>query len=172
MKIFLLNQLFIFFFPSDYPTESEREFRRKVWAMRNPGKPLPKSDEAVAITKRMHTLEQYRADRKCLLQEKKKRAVHAAAVPVGVGEAEEENGDPIAACFPKQEVQEGVTNNHEEMGNDTVTEEGNDHWGEPYWFDKWHPREENPATVSDAAPYKYVETTDSMAELDLHVVDE
>ena len=89
-----------------------------------------------------------------------------------VGEEEEENGDPIAACFPKQEVQEGVTNNHEEMGNDTVTHEGNDNWGKPYWFDKWHPCEENPVTVSDAMPYKYIETTDSMAELDLHMVDD
>ena len=45
-----------------------------------------------------------------------------------------------------------------------------DNWKEPFWFDKWHLRQDNPAAVSDATPYKYVMTTDNLANLDLHMV--
>ena len=56
------------------------------------------------------------------------------------------------------------------MGNDTVSREGLDNLKEPFWFDKWHPRQDNPAAASDAAPYKYVMTTDDLADLDLYMV--
>ena len=138
--------------------------------MRNPGRPLLKSDKAVAANKRKRALEQCSADRKRLLREKWKKAVAAAAVPVDGGEAEDANDDPINHCFPPQTVAESFQINHDEMGNNTVTMQGLDNWKEPFWFDKWHPREENPAAVSDAAPYKYVPTTDNLADLDLHMV--
>ena len=56
------------------------------------------------------------------------------------------------------------------MGNDTVSMQGLDNWKEPFWFDKWDLREENPAAVSDATLYKYVTITDDLADLDLHMV--
>ena len=56
------------------------------------------------------------------------------------------------------------------MENNTVSMQGFDNWKEPFWFDKRHPREENPAAASDATPYKYVATTDDLADLDLHMV--
>ena len=56
------------------------------------------------------------------------------------------------------------------MRNDTVSMQGLDNWKEPFWFDKWHPREDNPATSSDATPYKYVTITDDLADLDVHMV--
>ena len=70
--------------------------------MQNPGRPLPKSDEAVAANKRKRALEQYSADRKRLLREKQKKAVAAAAVPVDGGEAEDADDDPVNHCFPPQ----------------------------------------------------------------------
>ena len=48
--------------------------------------------------------------------------------------------------------------------------QGLDNWKEPFWFDKWHPREENPAAASDATLYKYVTITDDLADLDVHMV--
>ena len=71
--------------------------------MQNSGRPLLKSDEAVAANKRKRALEQYSADRKKLLRGKQKKAVAAAAVPVDRGEAEDANDDPlIIASHPKQ----------------------------------------------------------------------
>ena len=138
--------------------------------MRNPGRLLPKSDEAVAANKRKRALEQYSADRKRLLREKQKKAVAAAAVPVDRGEAEDADDDPVNHCFPLQTVTESFQKNHDKMGNDTVSMQGLDNWKEPFWFDKWHPREENPAAASDATPYKYVAITDDLADLDVHMV--
>ena len=138
--------------------------------MWNPGRPLPKSNEAVAANKRKRALEQYSADRKKLLREKWKKAVAAAAVPVDRGEAEDIDDDPVKHCFLPQTVTELFEINHDEMGNNTVSREGLDNWKEPFWFDKWHPRQDNPAAASDAAPYKYVVTTDDLADLDLHMV--
>ena len=130
--------------------QSEKQFHERVWAMHNPGKLLPKLDDAIAANKRKRALEQYSADRKRLLREKHKKAVAAAAVPVDRGEAEDANDDPINHCFPPQTVAELFQINHQEMGNDTVTREGFDNWKEPFWFDKWHPKQENPAAASDA----------------------
>ena len=58
----------------------KKKFCERVWVMWNPGRPLPKSNEAVAANKRKRALEQYSADRKKLLREKRKKAVAAAAV--------------------------------------------------------------------------------------------
>ena len=55
----------------DHPMESEKEFRKQVWALQNPNKPLPDSDEAKDIKERNKRLEQYSADRKWLMREKK-----------------------------------------------------------------------------------------------------
>ena len=138
--------------------------------MRNPGRPLLKSDEAAAANKRKRALEQYSANSKRLLREKWKKAIAAAAVPVDRGEAEDTNNDPINHCFPLQTVTESFQINHDKMGNNTVSMQGFDNWKEPFWFDKWHPREENPAAASDASLYKYVATTDNLANIDLHMV--
>ena len=138
--------------------------------MRNPGRPLLKSDEVVAANKRKRALEQYRTDRKKLLREKWKKAVAAAAVPVDRGEAEDTDDNPINRCFPPQTVTESFEINHNEIWNDTVSREGLDNWKEPFWFDKWHLRQDNSAAASDAALYKYVVTTDDLADLDLHMV--
>ena len=119
---------------------------------------------------RGRALEQYRADRKRLLREKQKKAVAAAAVPVDGGEAEDADADPVNHCFPPQTDAESFQINHDEMGNDTLSREGLYNWKEPFWFDKWHQRQDNPAAASDAAPYKYVMTTDDLANLDLHMV--
>ena len=106
----------------DYPTESEKEFRRKVWALQNPKKPLPQSDEAKEIKERNKRLEQYTADRKWLLREKKREAVNAAAVPDGEGEEaqEEQEEDYFSLLFPKQTINEEPEINHEKMNNTTV----------------------------------------------------
>ena len=138
--------------------------------MWNPGRQLLKSDEAVAANKKKRALEQYIADRKRLLREKQKKAVAAAAVPVDGGEAEDTDDDPVNHCFPLQTVTESFQINHYEMRNNTVSKQGFDNWNEPFWFDKWYPREENPAAASDATPYKYVTTTDDLANLDLYMV--
>ena len=74
----------------DHPTESKKEFRKQVWALRNPNKPLPDSDEAKDIKERNKRLEQYSADRKQLMREKKREAVNVVAVPDGEGEEAEE----------------------------------------------------------------------------------
>ena len=55
--------------------ESEKEFRKQLWALRNPNKPLPDSDEAKEIKERNKWLEQYTADRKQFMREKKQEAV-------------------------------------------------------------------------------------------------
>ena len=57
--------------------ESEREFQRQLWALRNPSKPLPKSDQAKELTKENLKLEQSRAKHKMLLRRKKAKAVAA-----------------------------------------------------------------------------------------------
>ena len=72
--------------------ESEQEFRKQLWALRNPSKPLPKSDEAKKLTKENLKLEQSRAECKMLLRRKKAKAVAAAVAQESDGEeAEEEN---------------------------------------------------------------------------------
>ena len=55
----------------DHPTESEKQFRKQLWALRNPNKPLPDSDGVKEIKERNKRLEQYTADRKQLMREKK-----------------------------------------------------------------------------------------------------
>ena len=51
----------------EQPTESEHEFHWQLWAVRNPSKPLPKSDEAKWIVQENKREEQISAERKMLL---------------------------------------------------------------------------------------------------------
>ena len=118
-------------------------------------------------------IEQYSADRKRLLREKKRKALKAAgAAADGEGDEveEEEEDDYFLLLFPEQTINEEPEIDHNKMNNKTVRQQGNDNWLEPYWYDKWHPREEDPATVSDACPFKYVEVTDALVQLDKHMV--
>ena len=107
-KIYLLlikkNRKKIFSPNSDYPTQPEKQFCERVLVMWNPGRPLLKSDEAVAANKRKRALEQYSANRKRLLREKQKKAV-AAAVPVDQGEAEDTDDDPVIIVSHHKQLQ-------------------------------------------------------------------
>ena len=73
--------------------EYEREFRKQIWVLRNPRKPLPNSEEAKRKTQRLKQAEKESAERKRLLHLLKKKAVKTAkkeADKDGRDEAEEE----------------------------------------------------------------------------------
>ena len=58
--------------------EYEREFRKQIWVLRNPRKPLPNSAEAKRRTQKLKQAEKESAERKRLLRLLKKKAVKAA----------------------------------------------------------------------------------------------
>ena len=73
--------------------EYEWEFRKQIWVLRNPRKPLPNSAEAKRRTQKLKQVEKESAERKRLLHLLKKKAVKAAkkeADKDGRDEAEEE----------------------------------------------------------------------------------
>ena len=76
--------------------EYEREFRKQIWVLRNPRKPLPNSAEAKRRTQKLKQAEKMSAEQKRLLHLLKKKAVKAAkkeADKDGRDEAEEEDVD-------------------------------------------------------------------------------
>ena len=78
---------------SELPTEYEREFRKQIWILRNPHKPLPNSAEARKMTQKLKQAEKESAEHKRLLRLLKKKALKAAkkeADKDGRDEAEEE----------------------------------------------------------------------------------
>ena len=78
---------------SELPMEYEREFRKQIWILRNPSKPLPNSVEAKRRTQKLKQTEKESAERKRLLRLLKKKAIKAAkkeADKDGREEAEEE----------------------------------------------------------------------------------
>ena len=106
----------------DYPTESEKEFNKKVWALRNPKKPLSQSHEAKELKEKNKRLEQYSADRKQLLREKKQETLKAVITRDQDGDEveEEEEEDFFSLLFPQQTVNENPEIDHEKMNNRTV----------------------------------------------------
>ena len=73
--------------------EYEREFRKQIWVLRNPRKPLPNSAEAKRRTQKFKQAEKESAEQKRLLRLLKKKAVKAAkkeADKDGRDKAEEE----------------------------------------------------------------------------------
>ena len=62
---------------SKLPTEYERNFWKQIWSLRNPGKPLPNSEEAKRKTNRLKQAEKESAEWKKLLRLIKKKAVKA-----------------------------------------------------------------------------------------------
>ena len=78
---------------SELPTEYEREFRKQIWILRNPRKPLLNSAEARRRTQKLKQAEKESAEWKRLLRLLKKKALKAAkkeADKDGRDEAEEE----------------------------------------------------------------------------------
>ena len=78
--------------------EYEREFRKQIWVLRNPKKPLPNSEEANRKTQRLKQAEKESAEWKRLLCLLKKKAVKAAkkeADKDGRDEAEEEEEEDV-----------------------------------------------------------------------------
>ena len=78
---------------SELPMEYEREFRKQIWILRNPHKPLPNSAEARKRTQKLKQAEKESAERKRLLRLLKKKALKAAkkeADKDGRDKAEEE----------------------------------------------------------------------------------
>ena len=78
---------------SELPTEYKREFRKQIWILRNPHKPLLNSAEARKRTQKLKQAEKELAERKRLLRLLKKKALKAAkkeADKDGRDEAEEE----------------------------------------------------------------------------------
>ena len=77
----------------ELPTEYKREFRKQIWVLRNPRKPLPNSAEAKRRTQKLKQAEKESAERKRLLHLQKKKAVKVAkkeADKDGSDEAKEE----------------------------------------------------------------------------------
>ena len=73
--------------------EYEREFRKQIWVLRNPRKPLPNSAEAKRRTQKLKQVEKESEEWKRLLRLLKKKAVKAAkkeADKDGRDKAEEE----------------------------------------------------------------------------------
>ena len=78
---------------SKLPTEYECEFRKQIWILRNPCKPLLNSAEARRRTQKLKQAEKESAERKRLLRLLKKKALKVAkkeADKDGRDEAEEE----------------------------------------------------------------------------------
>ena len=63
---------------SKLPTEYEREFRKQIWILSNPHKPLLNSAEARRRTQKLKQVEKEFAERKRLLRLLKKKALKAA----------------------------------------------------------------------------------------------
>ena len=83
---------------SELPTEYEREFRKQIWILRNPRKPLPNSAEARKRTQKLKQAEKESAERKRLLRLLKKKALKAVkkeADKDGRDEAEEEEEEQV-----------------------------------------------------------------------------
>ena len=72
--------------------------------------------------------------------------------------------------FPEQSIDTSPDLNHKDRGV-KVSRQGKDNWGQPFWYDKWHPQNEEPITVSDACPFSYVDVTDETAKEDCHMSD-
>ena len=86
------------FYSSNLPTEYEKEFRKQIWILRNPRKPLPNSAEARRRTQKLKQAEKELAERKRLLRLLKKKAVKAAkkeADKDGRDKAEEEEEEDV-----------------------------------------------------------------------------
>ena len=80
----------------ELPMEYERNFWKQIWSLRNPGKPLPNSEEARRQTNRLKQAEKESAERKKFLRLIKKKTVKAVkkeADKDGKDEAEEEDVD-------------------------------------------------------------------------------
>ena len=78
--------------------EYEKEFRKQIWILRNPRKPLPNSAEARRRTQKLKQAEKESAERKRLLRLLKKKAVKAVkkeADKDGRDEAEEEEEEDV-----------------------------------------------------------------------------
>ena len=78
---------------SKLPTEYECEFRKQIWILRNPRKPLPNSAEARRRMQKLKQVEKESVERKRLLRVLKKKALKAAkkeADKDGRDKAEEE----------------------------------------------------------------------------------
>ena len=78
---------------SELPTEYEHEFRKHIWILRNPHKPLPNSAEARRRMQKLKQAEKELAEWKRLLHVLKKKALKAAkkeADKDGRDKAEEE----------------------------------------------------------------------------------
>ena len=76
--------------------EYERNFRKQIWSLRNPGKLLPNSEEAKRQMNRLKQAEKESAEQKKLLRLIKKKVVKAVkkeADKDGKDEAEEEDID-------------------------------------------------------------------------------
>ena len=85
---------------SKLPTEYELEFRKQIWILRNPRKPLPNSSEAKQRMQQLKQAEKESAERKRLLRLLKKKAVKAAKKEADKDrrdEAEEQEEEDV--CF-------------------------------------------------------------------------
>ena len=71
--------------------QAKKEFREAAWTLRNPGKPLPKSQAAIDRYNRMKAYESQVAERKKLIRLRKRAALKAArkANEEGAGDEEE-----------------------------------------------------------------------------------
>ena len=95
VAISIFNAIFYF---SNLPTEYEKEFRKQIWILQNPRKPLPNSAEARRRTQKLKQAEKELAERKRLLCLLKKKAVKVAkkeADKDGRDEAEEEEEEDV-----------------------------------------------------------------------------
>ena len=93
VAISIFNAIFYF---SDLPMEYKKEFRKQIWILWNPRKPLPNSAEARRRMQKLKQVEKELAERKRLLRLLKKKAVKVAkkeADKDGRDEAEEEEED-------------------------------------------------------------------------------
>ena len=119
--------------------------------MRNPGKPLPKSQAAIERYNRMKAYESQVAERKRLKRLKKHAALKATckANEAGMGDAEEaeegeEEEDPVSTV-PEEQTREVEGASPLAV----IYERGCDSQGFDYWLDNWHPKPGRGQTVND-----------------------
>ena len=128
---------------------------KKMWVLRNPGKPLPRTPAASQAYQDYLAEEKESAKEKELLRAARKAAkeLAKALLPPGDGEAEEEiplllDGAPVIKGYtildPEKEkdaddvpLEELSKSDYEDETADV--EEGLDQWGFPYFLDKYHP---------------------------------
>ena len=158
----LLNILMsVFSVLREAPTQAEKEFHEAAWTLRNPGKPLPKSQAAIERYNRMKAYESQVAERKRLKRLKKHAALKAAckANEEGMGDKEEaeegEEDDPVPIDPQQQQESQRV-----EGGSPlaVISESGKDSEGFFYWIDNWHPKPGRGVSVNDipdATPNSY-----------------